>query len=251
MTQPPQDPSAASAEGLEARTQAEHSGAPFLLYRDRERHERIHVIDPGRRTLTIGRAASADISLPWDEKVSRLHARLELVGDDWTADWTLVDDGLSRNGSFLNGDWVRGRARLRDGDRLSFGDTAMVFRAPAEWDTDSPAPRGDAPARRDLTGAGIELENPTIMGTRPVTRASLSDSQRRVLAALARPYGSAGEGRPATDAEIAGELFLGVETVRTHLGKLAQLFGVASLPEDQQRVQLIELARQIGLLPGR
>ena len=249
MSQQPQDPSAASAEGREARSQAEHTGAPFLLYRDRERHERIHVISSDRRTLTIGRAASADISLPWDEKVSRLHARLELVGDDFTADWTLVDDGLSRNGSFLNGDWVRGRVRLNDGDRLSFGDTAMVFRAPAEWDAEAPVaePAGatgtEMPAARDL-------DNPTVMATRPVTRASLSDTQRRVLTALARPYRSAGEGRPATAEEIAAELFLGVPTVRTHLAKLAHAFGVAALPEDQQRARLIDLARQIGLLPG-
>jgi hypothetical protein len=248
MTQSPQDPSAASAEGREARAHAEHSRTPFLLYRDRERHERIHVIAPGRRTLTIGRAASADISLPWDEKVSRLHARLELVGDDVAADWTLVDDGLSRNGSFLNGDWVRGRARLRDGDRMSFGDTAMIFRAPAEWDDEEPPPADleDAAAGE----RGSQLDNPTVMAPRPVTRTSLSDSQRRVLAALARPYGAAGEGRPATDAEIAGELFLGVDTVRAHLAKLAQAFGVAELPADEQRVRLIELARRTGLLPG-
>jgi DNA-binding NarL/FixJ family response regulator len=123
----------------------------------------------------------------------------------------------------------------------------MVFRAPAEWDTD--VPRGEPSTDRKLAPTG-GLDNPTVMATRPVTRRSLSDSQRRVLAALARPYGSGASGRPATDAEIAGELFLGVETVRTHIAKLAQLFGVASLPEDQQRVRLIELSRQIGLLPA-
>lgn len=249
MSQSPQDPSAASAAGLEARSQAEHTGAPFLLYRDQDRHERIHVIEPGQRSLSIGRAPTADISLPWDEKVSRLHARLELVGDDWTADWTIVDDGLSRNGSFLNGDWVRGRARLRDGDRLSFGDTGMIFRAPAESDAGEPPREAPRPHERRPAGTAIEPQ-PTIMGTRPVTRASLSDSQRRVLAALARPY-EGGAGRPATDREIAAELFLGVDTVKRHLAKLAQLFGVAGLPEDEQRTRLIELARQIGLLQGR
>jgi pSer/pThr/pTyr-binding forkhead associated (FHA) protein len=243
MTQSPQDPSAASAEGRQARAHAEDTRTPFLLYRDRERHERIHVIAPGRRTLTIGRAASADISLSWDEKVSRLHARLELVGDDVAADWTLVDDGLSRNGSFLNGDWVRGRARLRDGDRMSFGDTAVVFRAPAEWDEPTPPAEPTEPGAADL---GVQLENPTVMSPRPVTRTSLSDSQRRVLAALARP-----PDRPATDAEIAAELFLSTETVRAHLAKLAQAFGVGDVADDAQRARLIELARQMGLLPGR
>ena len=58
---------------------------------------------------------------PWDSEVSRLHAQLEPVGRDWI----VVDDGLSRNGTFVNGERVNGRRRLRDGDRLVFGETPV------------------------------------------------------------------------------------------------------------------------------
>jgi pSer/pThr/pTyr-binding forkhead associated (FHA) protein len=41
-----------------------------------------------------------------------------------------VDDG-SRNGSFVNGQLVSERRPLREGDVLRFGDTVVLFRAPA------------------------------------------------------------------------------------------------------------------------
>ena len=54
--------------------------------------------DRGERRA-LGRArGSADVRLEWDEEVSALHAQIEVVRDECT----LVDDGLSRNGSFVN-----------------------------------------------------------------------------------------------------------------------------------------------------
>jgi pSer/pThr/pTyr-binding forkhead associated (FHA) protein len=41
-----------------------------------------------------------------DLLVSRLHAKLERIGGAWT----IVDDGLSRNGTFVNGQRVIGRS---------------------------------------------------------------------------------------------------------------------------------------------
>ena len=80
--------------------------------------------------LWIGRSASAHVQLDWDEEVSALHAQLEVVGDECT----LVDEGLSRNGSFVNGERVSGRRRLRDGDMLRFGQTVVLYRAPGLGD---------------------------------------------------------------------------------------------------------------------
>ena len=60
---------------------------------------------------------------PWDTEVSRLHAVLARVGDEWT----IADEGLSRNGSFVNGQRLRGRRRLRDGDAITIGRTLLVF----------------------------------------------------------------------------------------------------------------------------
>ena len=50
--------------------------------------------------ITIGRRPSNEVVLDWDSEISRVHAALERLGDAWT----VVDDGLSRNGSYLNGD---------------------------------------------------------------------------------------------------------------------------------------------------
>src|SRR5207342_2158069 len=76
--------------------------------------------------LSIGRGEGVDLSLDWDDRVSRVHAELERVGETWA----LVDDGLSRNGSYVNGKRVRGRRRLEEGDELRLGGTRVVFRAP-------------------------------------------------------------------------------------------------------------------------
>lgn len=242
MTDSQLDPSGASPAELEARSEAERAGAPFLLYRDDRGRQRIHRFDPDARVVTVGRAASADISFPWDDKVSRLHARLELVGDDLAADWTVVDDGPSRNGTFVNGKRVRGRSRLADGDTVYLGDTPMVFRAPLP--EGSPQPDAEQP-RTEPRPAAYEHET-TVFSRRQVTLASLSDSQRRVLAALARP----GPKQPATDEQIAAELFLGIDTVREQLHAMAILFGVEELPPQEQRAQLVERGLRSGLLPG-
>ena len=84
--------------------------------------------------VTVGRRPEHDIALTWDTEVSRLHAQLEPVGPDWT----VIDDGLSRNGTYVNGERVNGRRRLRDGDRIVFGETPVLFRAPQDI-TDSTA----------------------------------------------------------------------------------------------------------------
>ena len=53
-----------------------------------------------------GGAGQPTLSLDFDPEVSRVHAELERLGDDWT----VADDGLSRNGSFVNGERVVGAA---------------------------------------------------------------------------------------------------------------------------------------------
>ena len=69
-----------------------------------------------RDTVSVGRAATADVRLP-GAAVSLLHARLERAGADWFA-----VDGGSTNGTRLNG------ARLRAGQRrlLRTGDLLEV-----------------------------------------------------------------------------------------------------------------------------
>ena len=102
---------------------------PFVVYRDAHGRQRIYEL-PERGQVTIGRGSWMDISLNWDEQASRLHARLESLGDDWT----VVDDGTSRNGTFLNGERVSGRRRLDDGDELTVGSCSLRIQMPGSVD---------------------------------------------------------------------------------------------------------------------
>jgi SARP family transcriptional regulator, regulator of embCAB operon len=88
-----------------------------------------HSVDLGltATSLTIGRRDDCDLALPWDGEVSRVHARLERVAGDWT----VRDDGLSRNGTWVNGERLHGTRRLVDGDTVRVGRTLLVVHAPA------------------------------------------------------------------------------------------------------------------------
>jgi predicted component of type VI protein secretion system len=134
------DAQPASPGEREARLAVESRGDPYLLWRDGAGKQHVFALTPEWDRATIGRALTADICVSWDEEVSRVHAQLEHLGDDWA----LADDGLSRNGSFVNEEPVPSRRRLHDGDELRFGDTVMVFRAPFQvhGDTVVSAPRG-------------------------------------------------------------------------------------------------------------
>src|SRR4051794_33463694 len=105
-----------SPSELKKQIEAERRGSPFVVYRDGAGEQVILELAEGSR-LTIGRNTDSDLCLDWDPDVSRVHAALERVG----VQWTLVDDGVSRNGSFVNGERVHGRRRLADSDRLRFG----------------------------------------------------------------------------------------------------------------------------------
>jgi hypothetical protein len=116
-------PSDAEAD---ARAAAERLGDPYLLYHDADGRQRIVSLPDSWGRCTIGRGLGADVVLSWDEDVSRVHADLQRMGDEWI----LVDDGLSRNGSFVNGERISRRRMLRDGDEMRFGQTAVRFKAP-------------------------------------------------------------------------------------------------------------------------
>ena len=77
--------------------------------------------------ITIGRATSKadwEICLQ-DPSVSRPHARLELVEQNW-----VIFDMGSANGTLVNGTPVSEKGRpLRDGDVLTIGSTVTLFRA--------------------------------------------------------------------------------------------------------------------------
>jgi len=115
------------ADGLlHDRIQAERRGRTFVVFHDAIGKQHVVDLDGEESTITIGRRADNDVSLSWDNDVSRRHAELRRMPEGWT----LVDAG-SRNGSYLNGERVGGQHPLREGDVLRFGDTVVLFRAPA------------------------------------------------------------------------------------------------------------------------
>jgi hypothetical protein len=119
----------ASPTELNSLLSAETKLRPFVVYRDAHGRQRIYEL-PESGQVTIGRGSWMDISLNWDEQASRLHARLESLGDDWT----VVDDGTSRNGTFLNGERVSGRRRLESGDDLKIGACLLRIQMPGSVD---------------------------------------------------------------------------------------------------------------------
>ena len=126
MIPPPSGPPSPSDAEDEQELAARRRGDPYLVYRDHHGRRRVLSLPETWNRVVVGRSLNVDLVLSWDEEVSGLHAELQRLGDDWL----LVDDGLSRNGSFVNGERVSRRRRLRDGDRLSFGSTEMRFQAP-------------------------------------------------------------------------------------------------------------------------
>ncbi len=204
---------------LKRRLEAEREGAPFMFFRDGDGKQRIITLDPVRDYLTVGRDDECDVCVDWDDKASSLHARLERNGGFWT----VYDGGFSRNGTFLNGERLHGHRVLNDGDLLRFGTTEMCFR-----DT--------APKRSRTAVLGTNLASP-----------ALSAAQRKVLVALSRPYkNQAAFAKPASNRQIACELFLSVESVKSHLRVLFAKFDLDNLPQNEKRVRLVERAFQHG-----
>jgi len=214
-----------SATELKEQIEMERLGVPLLVYRDGDDRQRILAIEGERGELWIGRSGSADVSLPADGEVSGLHAQVEYVGTECT----VLDDGISRNGTFVNEERVSGRRRLRDGDVIRAGRTRIAFKLPLEAAPTATVVAGDA-----LEGAGV------------------SPAQRRVLVALCRPFkDGATFATPATNSEIAAELHLSVDAVKTHLRALFERFELGDVPQSGKRVALVQRAMQSGVIAER
>jgi DNA-binding CsgD family transcriptional regulator len=221
MLKSPVAPHASSAADLKERLDVEARGEPFLIYRDTAGRQVVVELTSGPDCLTIGRRLGSDIQLDWDSEVSRVHARLERIGSEWT----LADDGLSRNGSFVNGGRIHGRHRVRDGDCLEFGGTSVVFRLPS---------------------AG--LSTPTSMAEDDGGPLHVPPMQRQVLIALCRPFKESLFAAPTTNQAIAAELHVSVDTVKTYMRAMFSVFGIEHLPQNQKRARLAAEALKRGVV---
>lgn len=205
---------------LKAMLDAERRHEPFVAYRDGIGDLRFTFLGDAQR-LAIGRVAGNDVVLDWDPQVSRSHAQLERVGGDWA----LIDDGLSRNGSRVNGERVATRRRLTDGDVVQIGQTTIVFRSPS---------------------AG----HASTIAAQPIRTVHLTEAERRVLIALCAPF-AADQGTapaPATNREIADVLHLSLDGVKTHVRSLFAKLGVGDLPQYQKRTELARRALDTGVV---
>jgi hypothetical protein len=214
-----------SVAELQARLQAERSGVPFLQFRDAEGRQQIVALPTATDEVAIGRRAVPGIQIDWDQEVSRLHAILERVGGLWT----LVDEGVSRNGTYVNGTRLVGRRVLEDGDAVQCGSVVLEFRDPA------------APSEPETLKAAAG----------DVTMPQLSAAQRRVLVALCRPLRESAITLPATNKQIAAELTLSVDAVKTHLRRISEVLEVKDLPQNQKRATLAREAINRGVISVR
>jgi DNA-binding NarL/FixJ family response regulator len=202
-------------------SRAQEHGDAYLSHWSPQAEQRRWLLTTDRGVVTIGRAPSADVCLTGDIQVSRVHAVIERIAGQWT----IVDDGLSRNGTFLNGRRLSHRVRLRDRDKIRVGETVLTFCAPPQTATQQ-----------------------TVVGGRLPAIPGLTDRQHSVLVALCRPYREAPTyATAASNQQIAKELFLSLNAVKTHLRVLFHKFGIDALPQNQKRARLVELALQLGL----
>jgi pSer/pThr/pTyr-binding forkhead associated (FHA) protein len=221
----PVAPHSMTPRELKALLATERGAIPFVAYRNEAGALRTFVLTGSDRPLVVGRREGVDLRLGWDREISGIHAELRCVGGEWT----IVDDGLSTNGTFLNERRVTARQRLRDGDRVRVGRTILAFNAAASGPVDKTSMAHDYP---DV--------------------GQLSDTQRRILIALCRPQLTGGElHAPATNHQIAGEVYLGVDAVKMQLRSLFVKYGLNDLPQNQKRAGLAELALRVGLVTRR
>ncbi len=206
---------------LKDRIEAESTGIPFLYWLDDGGEQHILMLSADLGKVTIGRRDNCDISLPWDQEVSRAHATLESAGEDWI----LIDQG-ALNGSYVSGSRVQARHRLQDKDQMCFGTTHVVYRQP-----------GSAEGSQSTARA---LGSP---GSVPLTEA-----QRKLLIALCRPIVESSSATPATNPQIAAEVFLSVDAVKAHMRHLFDRFELGDLPQNEKRTRLVAIVLGSGLL---
>lgn len=202
---------------LQQRLAADRSDAPFVELRDGDGIQ--HLIPLAGERLNVGRSPASGLALPWDAQVSRTHASLECIDGVWT----LLDDGRSTNGTFVNEERVQGRRTLRHLDVIRVGATRLRFHDPSET-TDS-----------KLTEVASQAAVPAV-----------TPAQLRVLIALCRPA----EG-PASNEQIADELTVSIDTVKTHMRALFDAFNLQASAPYRKRFELVRLAIDAGLVPPR
>jgi predicted component of type VI protein secretion system len=150
---------------------------------------------------SLGRATTNDVVVLLDPTVSRLHAVIERYPTGFC-----VRDLGSANGTFVNGEPVRGETRLRTGDELRLGNSRLTFFAVGDDDSEITAVADGPPV--------------------------LTRRERDLLLALCRPLlEGAPFAPPAGNRQMAAELFVSEAAVKFHLANLYDKFALSEAPE--------------------
>jgi hypothetical protein len=146
---------------------------------------------------SLGRASTNDVVVLLDATVSRLHAVIERYPTGFS-----VRDLGSANGTFVNGEPVRGETRLRTGDELRLGNSRLTFFVVGD----------------DASEATAVADGPPVLTRR----------ERELLVALCRPL-LEGEAfaPPSGIRQMAAELFVSDAAVKFHLANLYDKFGLS------------------------
>src|ERR1700733_5355649 len=98
-----------------------------------------------RDGAVLGREAPADVVLAdTSQEISRRHARISVHEGQ-----TMIEDLGSTNGTYVNGELLKGKSVLRAGDRIQLGATALDY---------TPAPVADPQVTRARPVPGADFE---------------------------------------------------------------------------------------------
>jgi pSer/pThr/pTyr-binding forkhead associated (FHA) protein len=173
------------------------------------------VFELSKDRMTIGRKDENDITINWDQAVSRRHAEVELVSGCW-----FVTDLDSANGTFVNGAKVEQKRALHVGDELRVGDTCLWLH-------------------------GMTSSEPVSTTSPAVKAPDLSPKQREVLRELCRPQVKDPRSPCSTTKDIAARMFVGEAAVKAHLSSLYVKFDIPEVGQ-QRRALLAKKAWDSG-----
>ena len=201
----------------------ERSASAYLVTRaEPQDRQRVFALPDRDGRVCLGGGVDCDVHIEWDGTLGAPHTAFDRIAGQWVL--RPADGHRVR----VNGAWVDAATPLDDGDIVHVGATRLLFRDLAR-------------ARR--------ADGTLAAGRRTGRRISITDTQRRVIIALARPlFASPPSDAPAPNRAIAAELGVTVAAVKKHLNVLVQAFGLQDVPQRDKRRRLVAEAQTTGMI---
>lgn len=192
---------------------ARNQGHAHVRYRDAQTFHAV-VLIPASSAIYVGRDEECAIRIQNDERVSRRHARLIFGAGLWS-----IEDGPSRNGTFVGVRRIVGEEILSDRSTFIVGRTMVSFHLP----------------KSRVTATVVADSSTRLLEPTP--------TQHKVLVELVRPFlKDRGEVPLApTNAAIAEMLGYQIGTIRDAISDLYHQAGLRR-GETNQRVALVRMA---------